>query len=413
MRNTLFKLFVLLGLLPLVGVALFSQSWKKRQVQSNLGRGGAATPDVVGTFPGDPIQGITVEEFELFRIGIEDFLEVEDAAEGLGPVYNGTSCAQCHSLGGVGGAGLVTEIRVGRRLADGSFEAFPGGTGFQMFSIPTHGAQPHIPVEANVVAFRKALPLFGAGLIEAVPDSVFMAMQDPDDLDGDGIRGRAARVFDRNSGEVRMGRFGWKAQQSNLITFGAEAYRDEMGITSALFPKEACPFGTCEAVALSDLVPDPEDAPERSTGLRGIYNFDNFMKFLGPPPRGEITSQVVAGEEIFHQVGCAACHTPILTTGPSNSSSLNNKRFAPYADFLLHDIGTGDGIAQADAAPEEIRTAPLWGARFRAPFLHDGRAPNLEAAIRAHAGEAGSSRENVEALTRAELDLLLAFLGSL
>ena len=413
MRNLFYRSLVLIGLLPLLGVALFSQSWKRREIQNHLGRGSSAVPDVVGTFPGDPIQGISVEEFELFRIGLEDFLEVEDAAEGLGPVYNGTSCAQCHSLGGIGGAGLVTEIRVGRRLDDGSFEAFPGGTGFQMFSIPTHGSQPHIPLEANVVAFRKALPLFGSGLIEAVPDSVLLAMEDPQDLDGDGIRGRAARVVDRNSGELRIGRFGWKAQQSNLITFGAEAYRDEMGITSALFPNEACPFGTCEAVALSDLVPDPEDGPERSTGLRGIDNFENFMKFLGPPPRAEITPQVASGEVVFQQVGCPACHTPILTSGASNSSSLNNKRFAPFGDFLLHDIGTGDGIAQADATPAEIRTAPLWGARFRAPYLHDGRAPTLEAAIRAHAGEALSSRQNVEALSRADLDLLLAFLASL
>ncbi|MGH9338928.1 MAG: di-heme oxidoredictase family protein [Acidobacteriota bacterium] len=368
---------------------------------------------VTGTEFGDPIQGISATEFELFRLGLDDFLEVEDAEEGLGPVFNGRSCAECHSVPRIGGSGTVMILRAGIIYPDGRFEDPPGGSSIQMFSVPSHEVQPLIPTEVNVIARRKALPLFGNGLIEAVPDEFFLALEDPNDADGDGISGRAHRVLDKESGDIRVGRFGWKAQQASLFTFGAEAYLNEMGITNDLFPEEVCPGGDCELIELVDTVPDPEDAPERSTGLRGIDNFANFLRLLGPPPRGEITEQVQRGKMLFESVQCASCHVPALRTGPHSVRALSVKRFEPYSDLLLHDIGTGDGIGQDQAEPGEIRTPPLWGLRVRTPFLHDGRAFTLRQAIEMHAGEAENSRKAFEALTESEIVDLLAFLRSL
>jgi CxxC motif-containing protein (DUF1111 family) len=368
---------------------------------------------VVGTQFGEPIQGITSKEFELFRLGLDNFTEVETPEEGLGPVFNGRSCAECHSVPRIGGSSTITEVRAGIRHADGSFEEYQGGSVFQMFSIPAHETQVIIPSEVNVIARRKSLPIFGDGLVEAIPDEVLIGMEDPDDLNGDGISGRAHRVHDKATDTIRIGRFGWKAQQASLLGFGAEAYRDEMGITNDLFPEEACSGGDCQRIQLFNPVPGLQDVRSATTGLRGIDDFEDFMKFLGPPPRGTITKEVQHGEQLFHAIGCTACHVPSSRTGPNPVKALTFKRFFPYSDFLLHDIGTGDGIAQGDARPEEIRTPPLWGVRLRAPFLHDGRASTLQEAIEMHAGEALKSRTLFEALPSSDKNAILAFLGSL
>jgi CxxC motif-containing protein (DUF1111 family) len=368
---------------------------------------------VVGTEFGDPVKGITAREFELFRLGLEDFTEVENPDEGLGPVFNGRSCAECHSIPRIGGSSTITEVRAGIRKDDGSFEEHAGGSVMQMFSIPPHETQVTIPPEINVIARRKSLALFGNGLVEAIPDAVLIALEDPEDRDGDGISGRAHRIHDKASNKTRIGKFGWKAQQATLLAFGAEAYRDEMGITNDLFPDEACPGGDCEKINFFNPVPGLQDALDPNIGLRGIDNFENFMKLLGPPPRGLITPEAMAGERLFLGVGCVGCHTPALVTGESPVSALSFKRFFPYSDFLLHDIGTGDGIGQADAKPEEIRTPPLWGVRLRAPFLHDGRASTLRQAIELHSGESARSRSQFEQLSEAEQAALLEFLRSL
>ena len=368
---------------------------------------------VVGTDYGEPIQGISGREFELFRLGLEDFLEVEDAEEGLGPIFNGRSCAECHASPRVGGISTVSEFRAGILHPDGSFEEPAGGSLIHLFSIPPHQTQAVIPRDANVVALRRPIPLFGDGLVEAVDDHLLAALEDPEDLDRDGVSGRVHWVRDKETDQIRAGRFGWKAQQSSLFTFGAEAYRNEMGITSDLFPNEMCPSGECERLEFVDPVPDPEDGPERGTGLRGIDNFANFMRLLGPPPRGEQNALTSRGEAVFQESLCTSCHLPTLRTGSSPIGALRHKRFQPYGDFLLHDIGTGDGIGQGDAAPEEIRTMPLWGLGARSPFLHDGRAANIEQAIRMHAREAERSRERFEALSEQDRAALLAFLESL
>ena len=368
---------------------------------------------VVGTDFGEPILGITPAEFELFRLGLGNFTEVETPDEGLGPLFNGRSCAECHSVPRIGGSSTITEVRGGIRKEDGSFGEYASGSVMQMFSIPPHETQVTIPPEINVIARRKSLPLFGNGLVEAIPDTTLIALEDPEDRDGNGISGRAHRVHDKASNSTRIGRFGWKAQQATLLSFGAEAYRDEMGITNDLFPEEACPVGDCEKIQFFNPVPGLQDFRSSTTGLRGIDDFENFMRLLGPPPRGIIPGEAQQGEQAFLALGCSSCHVPSLRTGPSSVAALHFKRFFPYSDFLLHDIGTGDGIAQGDAKPEEIRTPPLWGVRVRAPFLHDGRASTLREAIELHGEEAVNSRAQFVELSEPEKQALLAFLRSL
>ena len=365
--------------------------------------------------PGDPLPGLTPVEFELFHIGLEDFLEVEDAEEGLGPAYNGTSCGGCHNVPAVGGIAPVAELRAGLVDANGDYSDFDpeAGSLFQLFSIPTHGCQIVIPVEANVIARRVPIPLFGAGLVEAIPDDTLLALADPLDLDRDGVSGRAAVIEDVATGELRVGRFGWKSQQATLIAFGAEAYLNEMGITSDLFPNEQS-FGISpELFRLCDPIPDPEDIIEPATGRRGIDNFEAFMQLLAPIGRGPIDSQVRAGERLFAAIGCVACHVPSLETGSSTNPLFDRRPVPLYADLLLHDVGTGDGIRQASAASNEVRTPALWGLRFRRPLLHDGRAATVSDAIRAHGAEADLARQGFDELTPEGRAALLAFLGSL
>lgn len=369
----------------------------------------------VRPLPGDPLPGITSGEFEEFRLGLEDFSEVETVEDGLGPAFNGSSCAVCHSVPAIGGAGVVTEVRAARRDERGEFVDLAPSSGslFQIFSIPTHTCQPVIPPEANVIARRVPIPLFGAGLVEAIPDDTLLALDDAGDRDRDGISGRAAVIIDIATGRRRVGRFGWKAQQATLLAFGADAYRNEMGITNDLFREELA-FGiTSEQMKLCDRIPDPEDQPDRRTRRRGIDNFEAFMKFLAPAGRGPIDDTVRAGEALFGAVGCASCHMPSLQTGPSPNPLFHRKVVPLYSDLLLHDVGTGDGIRQEAAEPQEFRTPALWGLRLRRPLLHDGVAATIEDAIGHHGGEASAVRQRSFALSTDQRAALLAFLKSL
>jgi CxxC motif-containing protein (DUF1111 family) len=375
----------------------------------------AVAGQTVRPLPGDPLPGITGGEFEEFRLGLEDFTEVETAEEGLGPAFNGSSCAVCHSVPSIGGAGVVAEVRAARRNERGEFvELAPSSDSlFQIFSIPPHRCQPIIPPEANVISRRVPIPLFGAGLVEAIPDEVLLALDDAGDRDRDGISGRAAVITDIGTGQRRVGRFGWKAQHATLLAFGADAYRNEMGITNDLFPEELA-FGiTPEQLRLCDRIPDPEDFPDRRTRRRGIDNFEAFMKFLAPAGRGPIDDTVRTGQAVFGAVGCASCHMPALQTGPSSNPVFHRKVVPLFSDLLLHDVGTGDGIRQEAAAPEEFRTPALWGLRLRRPLLHDGVAATIEDAISQHGGEAAAIRQRFFALPEAQRAALLAFLRSL
>jgi hypothetical protein len=153
--------------------------------------------------PGDPLPGITPVEFTEFRLGLDDFTEVESVNDGLGPAFNGTSCAVCHNVPAIGGTGLILETRAAHRDASGEFHALnaAGDTLMHLFSVPTHACQPILPADANVVAHRQAIPLFGAGLVEAIPDETLRALEDPFDRNNDGVRGRAALVADLATGE--------------------------------------------------------------------------------------------------------------------------------------------------------------------------------------------------------------------
>jgi CxxC motif-containing protein (DUF1111 family) len=364
---------------------------------------------------GGPLAGLSPREFSEFRLGLDDFLEVETAEEGLGPAFNATSCAVCHNIPAIGGSGLILEVRAGYRDETGAFRTFDpsGETLMHLFSTPTHGCQPGIPAQATIVARRAPIPLFGAGLVEAIPDETLLALEDPVDRDRDGISGRAAIVRDADTGGTRVGRFGWKAQHATLIAFGADAYRNEMGITNDLFPTEVA-FGIHpEQIRLCDPHPDPEDLADRQTGRRGIDNFAAFMRFLAPLPRGEAGPREQAGEQIFQSSGCASCHVPVLHTGPSASPVFHRQPVPLFSDLLLHDVATGDGIPQAAATEHEIRTPALWGLRFRRPLLHDGSAVTIEDAIRRHGGEAERARRLFESLDDPAKQSLLAFLRSL
>ena len=365
--------------------------------------------------PGDPLPGLTPVEFEEFVLGLDDFLEVEDAEEGLGPAYNNTSCAGCHNVPAIGGIAPMTTTRAGIREPDGAYRDVEPGRGslFQIFSIPTHACQSVIPPEANVIVKRVPVPLFGAGLIEAIPDATLEALADPGDLDRDGVSGRAPIVLDLLTGEPRVGRFGWKSQRATLLDFGADAYRNEMGITNDLFPAELTFRLSARQLALCDETPDPEDVAEPSTGRRGIDNFESFMRLLAPPARGPLSRLATLGRQVFDAIGCAACHAPALTTGPSSNPLFDRRPVPLFSDLLLHDVGTGDGIRQAGAEPGEIRTPPLWGLRFRRPLLHDGSAATAVEAVRRHANEANLAREGFERLSPADREALAAFLHSL
>jgi CxxC motif-containing protein (DUF1111 family) len=364
--------------------------------------------------PGDPLPGLSAADQAEFQLGLDDFLEVETADEGLGPAFNGASCAVCHNVPVVGGGGTIAELRVAKRNAEGEFEALDpsGETLFQLFSVPSHGCQAIVPADATVFARRVPIPLFGAGLVEAIPDGTLLALEDPLDRDRDGISGRAARIVDLETGATRVGRFGWKSQHASLLAFGADAYRNEMGITNDLFPAELAVGVSAERMRACDRVPDPEDRRDRRTRRRGIDNFAAFMRLLAPAPR--VSGEAVkAGIEIFTATGCAACHVPALDTG-SHANRLFNRRVVPlFSDLLLHDIGTGDGIKQGAAMPEEMRTPALWGLRLRRPLLHDGSAATIEEAVSHHRVEADQARRRYELLSVADRATLLTFLKAL
>jgi CxxC motif-containing protein (DUF1111 family) len=364
---------------------------------------------------GEPLAGITSRQLEEFRMGLDDFLEVETSEEGLGPAFNGTSCAVCHNVPVVGGAGTIGEIRAAGRDGNGRPVALSadGETLFQLFSTPLHGCQVQLPAEAVIIARRIPIPLFGAGLVEAIPDETILALADPEDRDGDGISGRAGIVRDLATGEARVGRFGWKAQHATLLAFGADAYRNEMGITNDLLRTELGVGLTPEQHRRCDPFPDPEDRVDPATRRRGIDNFESFMKFLAPAGRGAITADVTYGEQVFGTIGCASCHVPALTTGSSSDRAFDRQPVRLFSDLLLHDIGTGDDIPQPPGTPEEIRTPALWGLRFRRPLLHDGSAATIEEAIARHRGEAERSRRAFDTVPPDARNAVLAFLRSL
>ena len=361
---------------------------------------------------GQPLAGLTAAELAAFNEGGVEFRNVETAAGGLGPIFNDVSCVACHDAGGTGGASRRTVTRFGRTV-NGVFDPLErqGGSLLQERSI-NPGIREVVPREANTVARRVTTPLFGAGLIEAIPDSTIVLgtlARKPA-----GIAGKVSVVRDVVSGKNLIGRFGWKAQQATLLAFSGDAYVNEMGVTNRFFPTENAPNGNVELLARFDRVADVEDEIDPLDGKADIDRAADFMRLLAPPPRGPATASSVAGEAIFSRLDCAVCHTPSMRTGRNVIAALSEKTVGLYSDLLLHDMGAlGDGIAQGTAGTRDMRTAPLWGLRSRPTWLHDGRANTIDQAVRGHAGEAQSSRDRYVALTAAERQQLLDFLNTL
>jgi CxxC motif-containing protein (DUF1111 family) len=357
---------------------------------------------------GEPLDGLSAQERQRFLDGLEAFLEEEDVAGGLGPVFNATSCAECHSSPAVGGDSAVIETRFGTHDKK-QFDPLISGGGSL---IQTDGIGPvgdcnfvgeTVPPKATIVAGRKTTPVFGLGLIEAIPDSAIhqAAARQPQ-----AIKGKVHMVKDAGQ-PSRPGRFGQKAQVATLEQVSADAFLNEMGITSPNFQMENCPNGDCSLLRC-DPVPDPEDDGS------AVEAFADFMRLLAPPPRGPITPEVTRGEQVFARIGCTGCHQPTWTAGPSPIAAISGKTFHPYSDFLLHDMGSlGDGIEQGQASGGEMRTMPLWGLRTRPVLLHDGRTTSVSDAILAHDGQGAAARDAFRALSPGDASDLLAFLGSL
>jgi CxxC motif-containing protein (DUF1111 family) len=282
-------------------------------------------------------------------------------------------------------------------------------------------AQEHIPATENIRALRAVLNTLGDGFVEAIDDNTLLsiAARQPEESDGM-IHGEAvqAAIFEA-PGQTRVGRFGWKDQHSSLLSFIADAYVNEMGVTNRLRPKDVTTV--CKTTT------DPEDQPD-SLGLADIDHFAQFIRGTMVPPRDQIlaaTAGAHQGQVIFERIGCANCHVPSLTTAPAGTvidggmftvpEALGNKIIHSYGDFLLHDIGTGDGIVQVgpqDTA-NQLRTVPLWGLRTKARFMHDLKSLSLNNAIERHKGEASEVERRFDELSPTERDALLTFLKSL
>jgi len=359
---------------------------------------------------GDPLPGLDDVLTAAFNDGLSEFQSVDTAASGLGPAFNNNSCVACHSSPAPGGDSNILETRFGH-VDNGRFDPMIelGGSLLQQSAIRPQ-CQEFVPATANVTARRKTTPLFGLGLIEAIPDDTIKALAARSKPDG--VSGRASSVVDVASGQTLVGRFGWKAQQATLLAFSGDAYVNEMGITNRLFPAENAPNGSAALLANCDSVADPEDRTDPATGKADIDRFTDFMRLLAPPPRLPMTPSALAGALTFRQSGCSSCHTPILLTGPSSIAALDRKIVALFSDLLLHDMGSlGDGIAQGTAGMTEMKTPPLWGLRSRQTYLHDGRASTVDMAIRAHDGEASAARDRYSNLQHGDQMNLLEFLG--
>jgi CxxC motif-containing protein (DUF1111 family) len=365
---------------------------------------------------GDPLPGLSAADKARFTAGQAAFAEVETMADGLGPVFNEASCAACH-IGpsmSVGGSNGRLETRFGLSAA-GRFDPLSalGGSLLQDHGIGAVGsngyvyAAEQVPAAANVVARRRTTPLFGLGLIDAVPEAEIQKLAALERAVDAAAAGTVAMVPDISRGRLAVGRFGWKNQNPTLFQFSGDAYLNEMGITNPEFPSESCPQGDCTTLdnnPVAGLNDDGED----------VVKFTDFMSLLAPPPRGHIGTKELTGELVFVAIGCATCHTPTLVTGRNPVSALHLKAFHPFSDFLLHDMGSlGDGIEQGPAGTRQMRTQPLWGLRTQATLLHDGRATTPAQAILAHDGQGKRARDRFATLRSGERAVLLAFLASL
>jgi len=369
--------------------------------------------------PFDSIDESNVQPLASFNDDRFIFEEVEGRADGLGPTYNAQSCRECHQNVVTGGASQITEHRTGR-LVNGRFFESLGGSLIHSRATEAELVERVIPQD-GVRTFRISTSTLGAGFVEAIPNATLLAIRDRQPA---ALRGTAVPVpVLEADGQVRVGRFGWKAQHASLESFSADAYLNEMGITTPILPEENTASGRYVGMGSGyDEVADPED-----DGIDVIV-FADFMRATEAPPRGPESPGSLAGERLFAELGCAGCHVPTITTAPPGTpinggrfivpEALGNKLIHPYSDFLLHDVGTGDGIPVLPGAAyagtaRQIRTAPLWGLRTRNRLMHDGLSFSREDAIARHGGQAAPSRARFDRLGSAQRAQLVEFLDSL
>ncbi|MBZ5606580.1 MAG: thiol oxidoreductase [Acidobacteriia bacterium] len=413
-------------------------------------------PPRQGTPPptGAPLPGLSPSELARFQEGLRRFQEVVSVSgtepatngSGFGPRFNMNRCSGCHAAPAIGGSSpaanpqvaVATEygalntipsfiqsngpVRVARFIhasdgsADGGVHSLFTVTG-RLDAGTCSIAQPDFAtaLAQDNVSFRIPTPVFGAGLIEAIPDRTILANKAANSVAKQalGIAGHE----NRSANDGGITRFGWKAQTRSLEIFSGEAYNVEMGVTNELFGSERDTTPGCSPNPL------PEDrtnfdATSPVAAMSDIAAFSEFMRWLAPPQPQAGNASTAQGQQIFNQIGCALCHTPVLNTGQTASLALSNRPVVLFSDLLVHHMGTGlaDGIGQGNAAADEFRSAPLWGLGQRIFLLHDGRTPDLVEAIKAHASDGSEANAVVAAFSNlpdAALQDLLAFLRSL
>jgi len=362
------------------------------------------------------------------------FSERETIEDGLGPTYNDVGCVECHQSVDVGAFSQAMEFRAGH-ITNGAFVDAPGGQLIHARGTDSDIVE-HISTAETVKAFRVTTSTIGDGFVEALSNT---ALQNNVAAQPLGQRGTLTQVPVTEAGNaLRIGRFGWKAQQASLLSFAGDAYLNEMGITNPFDgfggrSSSAADAGTHENPASTaegvinvtfpsafDPVADPEDDGD------DVLAFADFMAATRAPGRqNPIPAAAAAGDSLFTSVGCAVCHTRTFTTAAPGTlinggaftvpTALGNKIIHPFSDFALHNIGTGDGIVQnaGQGSANMMRTAPLWGIRARNRFMHEGLNVTIFDTIQLHAGQATTARNNFNSLTATQQNNLIAFVLSL
>ncbi len=393
---------------------------------------GYSTPTLIGN-PGSLSEGngMVSDPGETFGQDQAVFEEQDGTDGGLGPVYNAQSCVSCHQNPVTGGGSQVSELRVGHRDRSGRFvnptitinnghDSIVGRSLINDRSTCAE-AQERVPDTEDLRTFRMSLSVLGDGFVEAIDSNTLAGLADSQRRQSNGrINGEFIQVPVLEApGNNRGGRFGWKNQQASLLSFSADAYLNEQGVTSRLLPTDTTTV--CKTTS------DPED--EIGANNKGdIDHFAQFMRATKVPPVDPVaaaTADAQAGKNVFNQIGCNLCHVGTLTTAPAGTVinggaftvpvALGNKMIHPYSDFLLHDVGTGDGIVQ-NGPPDtanKFRTGPLWGLRTRDRLMHDGLSFTRNDAILRHAGEATFVINNYRSLSSQQKSQVLQFLGSL
>jgi CxxC motif-containing protein (DUF1111 family) len=356
-----------------------------------------------------------------FEEAAEEFTGPETVEDGLGPVFNAAGCGECHATPILGGSSQVAERRAGRW--DGSrFQEHPGGSLIQDRSTDAR-VQETVLSGNNVIALRSSLNVLGDGFIEAIDsnDIVDNASRQPVSMRGTVIEVPVLEA----PGRTRVGRFGWKNQHASLLSFSADAYLNEMGITSPMQRTENTNNGRALPPGI-DPFPDDLNVPEDDG--EDVDLFAAFMRSTKAPPRDQVirdTTDSRIGSDLFDQVQCGVCHTRTFVTAPRGTlinggafrvpTALGSRIIHPFSDFLLHDVGTGDGIVQNGGAGtrNQLRTAPLWGLRTRGRLMHDLQSHSVFDAIQRHGGQAAASRNAFNALTGTDRSRVLRFLSSL